>query len=80
MTSHPVDKNDMDPYGDMKVIFQKSVVTAKALPSGTVLKREHLAFKKPGDGIPASEYAAVIGKTLLKNLPENHKLNREDLQ
>jgi N,N'-diacetyllegionaminate synthase len=74
----PVDKNDISVFRDMKRIFQKSVVLAKSLPAGTVLQKEHLAFKKPGDGISAAEYASLIGRKISRALPENHKLTRED--
>jgi hypothetical protein len=38
-----------------------------------------LAFKKPGDGIAAREYASVVGRAARRALPANHKLSREDL-
>ena len=79
MVSHPINKNDVTAYQEMKTIFQKSIVTARALTAGTVLEKVHLTFKKPGDGIPAAQYASVLGRKLSKTLPENHKLVREDL-
>jgi N-acetylneuraminate synthase len=79
MTAHPVDKNDVSPYADMKRIFEKSVVTARALSAGTVLARDMLAFKKPGDGIPAADYASLVGRKLRADLPADHKLKKSDL-
>jgi N-acetylneuraminate synthase len=74
MGANPVDKDDVTPYADMKRIFQKSVVTARALPAGATLTREMLAFKKPGDGIPAADYASLVGRKLRADLPADHKL------
>ncbi len=79
MAAHPVDKNDISPYAEMKRIFEKSVVTARALRAGTVIARDMLAFKKPGDGIPAAEYASLVGRKLRADLPADHKLKKGDL-
>jgi len=74
MNASPVDKNDMRPYAEMKRIFEKSVVAARDLKAGTRLSADMLAFKKPGDGIPASEYRSVIGRTLREDVPADCKL------
>ncbi len=79
MTVHPVDKDDVAPYAEMKRIFEKSVVTSRALGAGTVLARDMLAFKKPGDGIPAAQYGSLVGRKLRADLPVDHKLNESDL-
>jgi N-acetylneuraminate synthase len=59
--------------GDMKHIFEKSVVAAYDLPSGIIISPEHLAFKKPGDGIKAKEYKRVIGRILNGPVAKDHK-------
>ena len=79
MTQHPVDKSDVSPYAEMKRIFEKSVVTARPLRAGTALARDMLAFKKPGDGIPAADYASLLGRKLRADLPADHKLTKSDL-
>ena len=76
---NPVDKNDLQPYLDMKRIFEKSVVTAYALNAGQVLSASELAFKKPGDGIPASRQAELVGRKLRYGLPPDHMIKWEDL-
>lgn len=60
--SNNVDKNDLSPYLDMKTIFQKSVVAAQDLPAGTILSADMFAYKKPGSGVSAAQYASLIGK------------------
>lgn len=79
MRAHPVDKNELSPFAAMKLIFEKSIVTAKPVPSGTILQFEHLAFKKPGDGISASRYSEVVGRHTKWDLPANHKLSEKDI-
>ena len=80
MQASPVDKDDVSPYADMKRIFEKSVVTARALRAGTVLTREMLAFKKPGDGIPAAQYRTLIGRKLKRDLPADSKLSADSTE
>lgn len=79
MLGNPVSKSDIAPYADMKRIFEKSVVTARAIASGETVTADMLAFKKPGDGIPAREYARLIGRNARRALPANHKISEDDL-
>lgn len=79
MLAHPVDKNDVAPFRDMKRIFEKSVVTARALPAGHVLADSDLAFKKPGDGISAARWREVVGRRLRKAAAADFKLSFGDL-
>jgi N-acetylneuraminate synthase len=39
-----------------------------------------LAFKKPGDGIPAAEYQSVLGRKLRAALPIDHQLSARDFE
>lgn len=80
MNACPVVKKDTAPYADMKRIFQKSIVTARALSAGAVLTRDMLAFKKPGDGIPAALYQSVLGRKLRAALPTDHQLSTQDFE
>ena len=62
MLASPVDKDDVEPYAEMKEVFEKSVVTTREIPAGVVIEREMLAAKKPGTGIPAWMLPEVIGR------------------
>jgi len=77
--SHPVDKDDLSPFREMKQVFEKSVVTARAVGQGEILQREDLAFLKPGDGISAANYREVIGRRTRRPLPAHRKLTEQDL-
>lgn len=61
LTSH-VDKSNVSRFSQMKVIFEKSIVTTMKVPSGTTITREMLGIKKPGTGIPAARIDEVAGK------------------
>ena len=78
--ANPVDKNDLQDYRDMKRIFEKSVVTARAVQARQSLQFADLAFKKPGDGIPAARYTELLGRQVRHALTPDHKITWEDLK
>jgi N-acetylneuraminate synthase len=81
MRAAPVDKERVDgAVAAMRGIFFKSVVAARDLPAGTVLSREDLCIKKPGTGIPAAEFDAVVGRTLGRAVERDVPLTLQDLQ
>lgn len=61
----------------MKITFEKSLVAACDLPANTIIEIEHLAYKKPGDGIPARRYQEFIGKTLMVPVEKNSKFEEK---
>lgn len=75
----PVDKDHeamtLKPARDL---FTKSVVAACDIPAGTILTKSHLAFKKPGTGIPASRYNEIIGRETLSAVSYN-EMFQDDL-
>lgn len=81
MLAHPVDKDaeacQLEP---MRKLFGQSLATARDLPAGTVLNREHLTSRKPQDGIPASELAAVLGSRTVRPLARGELLQQADLE
>lgn len=62
----------------MKMTFEKSVVSSKSKDKSDIIEFEDLAFKKPGDGIPARDYKKLIGKKLKISVENNHKFTWED--
>lgn len=78
---HPVDK-DTAAAGleDMRRLFTRSLVTARALGAGEALADEDLVARKPGSGIPAGERSRVVGRRLRAPVPADHMLAEEDLE
>jgi N,N'-diacetyllegionaminate synthase len=78
---HPVDK-DAAAAGmeDMRRLFTRSLVTARALEAGEALADEDLVARKPGSGIPAGERARVVGRRLRASVPADHMLAEDDLE
>ena len=74
LINNPVDKDQMaQKLAGTRALFRKSIVAAEPLKAGTILNESHLAFKKPGDGLPVNEYNKFIGKKLVVNL------NKDDI-
>jgi N-acetylneuraminate synthase len=78
MLASPVDKDDLGPYAEMKLVFEKSVVSVAAIPAGTPIERGMLAAKKPGTGIPAARLEEVVGRVARADIAEDTVLT-EDL-
>jgi N-acetylneuraminate synthase len=62
MLAAPVDKDDIEPFVEMKRVFEKSVVSVTEIRAGTTIERGMLAAKKPGTGIPAARIGDVVGR------------------
>jgi N,N'-diacetyllegionaminate synthase len=62
-----------------RVIARRSVFTAVAVANGTVLTPEMLTCKRPDDGIPASQFDAVVGRRARRDLGPGQKLSWEQL-
>jgi N,N'-diacetyllegionaminate synthase len=77
---HPVDKDNLNDYLEMKEIFEKSIVTARPIKAGELLQLSDLAFKKPGDGITSARYLDLINREVQYDLALNHKIRWTDLK
>jgi N,N'-diacetyllegionaminate synthase len=65
MKRHPVSKDRMaEELAGVRALFTKSIVARTDLPAGTILTPDHLAFKKPGTGIPEQLVASVLQRKL----------------
>jgi N,N'-diacetyllegionaminate synthase len=80
MIANPVDKDAMAvEMAPLRNLFTKSIVLSSDLPAGTVLRKEHLAIKKPGTGIPADRLPELISRTLKRAVAANSLLSEDDL-
>ncbi|MDO8599260.1 MAG: N-acetylneuraminate synthase family protein [bacterium] len=76
-----VSSKDLAPgeQGD-RSIMRRSIVAARPLPSGTIVQRSDVVFKRPGTGLDPSQYEEVIGKTTRRNFEADDQLVLADLQ
>ena len=79
MLANPVDKDDLEALTEMKLVFEKSVVTVAAIPAGATIERGMLAAKKPGTGIPAAKLDDVVGRRAARDLPADTVVTEDAL-
>lgn len=82
MQRNPIDKDRLasEQLGEMKLIFQKSIVAARPLARGTLIKESDMAFKKPGDGISAASWQELLGRRLTCAVHADHQFKWEDFE
>ncbi len=79
--TNKVDKNEkVKLLKNMKMTFEKSVVSSSPMNKFDIIGVENLAFKKPGDGILARDYKKIIGKKLNKDVKKDYKFQWEDFE
>lgn len=59
---------------------RRSVVTLKNLNKGHIIKQEDITYKRPGTGIPASEFNNIIGLKTVQDITEDTILQYEMLE
>jgi N-acetylneuraminate synthase len=62
MLQGDVDKSDVQPFREMKAIFEKSLVAAVDIDAGATITAEMVAAKRPGTGIPPARLGDVVGR------------------
>ncbi len=65
--------------GEMKAIFEKSIVSLITIPAGATITAEMVAVKKPGTGIPARRLPEIIGKRARIAIPSDTLIKEDDL-
>jgi N-acetylneuraminate synthase len=81
MKAHPVDKDSMAAeLKPVRALFTRSIVARVDLPAGTVLTADHLAFKKPGTGIPEKNVQRVLHRKLTRTVAANTMILEEYLE
>ncbi len=79
--NNPVDKDAIaQRMLPMRSLFNKSLVSTKAIAIGTVLSEEDLTAKKPGTGISVENMTELIGRKLCRSIPKNHIILESDLE
>jgi N,N'-diacetyllegionaminate synthase len=70
-----------DALGTSRAWAEQAIVAARALPEGTTVTHDDLAFKRPRhDGLPPSAADSVVGRTLARALAADEQVRLEDLR
>ncbi|MDD4860046.1 MAG: N-acetylneuraminate synthase family protein [Dehalococcoidales bacterium] len=75
--ANPVNKDDIVRLGEMKRIFQKSIVSSVKIKQGAVIREEMLDIKKPGEGLPPKCLPEIIGKKARRTILRDSLIHRE---
>lgn len=78
--NNQVDKNDIDKYKTMRIIFQKSIVANIDISGGAIINEKMLSYKKPGSGIPAKRYKELIGKKAKRDIRKDTMIKEGDIE
>jgi len=62
------------------VLGRRSVVAGMDIPEGRVLEPAMLDILRPGDGIPPMEITKLLGRRLLRKVPQGQALRWSDLE
>jgi N-acetylneuraminate synthase len=65
---------------DMKITFEKSIVSKSRISKFEVITEKHLAFKKPGNGLPARQFREILGKQINKDVEKDHLFTIKDFE
>ncbi len=79
MLAHPVQKADASRFGEMKRVFEKSLVALRDIPAGALLTPELVGLKKPGHGLPASRLPQALGRRATRPIAADSLLREEDI-
>ncbi len=76
--ANPVEKDRVEPFTEMKRIFEKSLVAQTDILAGEILTREMIGIKKPGTGISAARLEEFLGKKVRNKISAGTMLSDKD--
>ena len=74
------DKVSLDTEALARKNARRSLVTAKKIAAGTVIRSEHLTWKRPATGISPRDIDQVIGRVVKGDLVEDELITWDMLQ
>lgn len=81
MRGNPVQKDDVaQEMKELRGMFSKSLVFARDLTAGTVLREEHFKMKKPGTGVEPANLQAFLGRPLVRNVNADDLMQETDVE
>ena len=64
---------------EVRDIARRSIVASKNLAKGTIISPDHLALKRPGNGMDPSMKSSLVGKKLKRDLKVDDQISLSDL-
>jgi sialic acid synthase SpsE len=76
----PLSKDDLLPdLTNMKEVFEKSLVSTRAIKQGELFTKDNVSVKKPGTGIPAKYFPSILGKPAAFDVEADYLLQEKDI-
>jgi sialic acid synthase SpsE len=72
-------KDILEAERGVQKMARESVVTVADVATGEVFSDKNIWVKRSGSGIPAREFASIIGKRAKRGVPKDTLLRREDI-
>ena len=72
-------KRRMPAEEEIAKVARRSIVAARALSTGHVIRREDLAFTRAGAGIAPTSLVGLIGRRLCRDVRAEHAITEQDL-
>jgi sialic acid synthase SpsE len=63
----------------VRAVARRSIVAARDLRAGSILSREDLAVKRPGDGLSPERLPSLIGRKLVRAVAAEGRIRAEDV-
>lgn len=60
--------------------MRRSIVAAKMMRSGEIIRRNDIAFKRPGNGLDPSSYECILGKVVKRDINKDEQISMENLE
>jgi N,N'-diacetyllegionaminate synthase len=80
MRRNPVDKDaQLAALANVRTTFGRSLFTRCAIPRGTPLGEDMLAYKKPAGGLAYEQRGELLGRETRRDLPPDHMLGTDDV-
>lgn len=64
---------------EMRRVAHRSITTLKDIKKGSFYSNDNLGMRRPGTGLPASKWDAVIGKKATRDIPTGCQICQEDI-
>ncbi|MBN1198064.1 MAG: N-acetylneuraminate synthase family protein [Bacteroidales bacterium] len=62
-----------------RLVLRKRIVAARPIPAGTVISREHVAFKRNDFGLELEYLEEVIGRKAIRHIEVDEGIRKEDV-
>jgi N,N'-diacetyllegionaminate synthase len=75
----PYVKTVLDEERGVREQTRQSVAAKTALARGATLTKDNITVKRPGTGIPAAEFERILGRVLVRDVPQNGLIHWADV-